>query len=189
MTFQELNSPEQLMQYLDKNFEYGVVDERGNKCYGNNSNKFQMVCNTQWKLHSVEEMLKVGVGHCYDQVEIEREWFDKHGFMVKTFWISAYQEEIKNSGFSHAYLLYLDKDVWKLFEHADSSNKGIHPFKNVDDAVKWQAEHQIKLAKSFTKPLKHYTVCIKEYNKPPKNLNMQEYLKFIDNSKDYMLQS
>ena len=37
------------------------------------------------------------------------------------------------------------------------------------------------------KPLKKYVSCIKEYNKPPENLNMQQYLNFIDNSKDYVL--
>lgn len=55
------------------------------------------------------------------------------------------------------------------------------------DAVKWQAEHQIKFVESCIKPSKQYTTCIKQYNKPPVNVNMQEYLKFIDNSKDYVL--
>lgn len=187
MTFQEVNTPEQLMIYLDQYFQYGVIDNNGNKYYDSNSDEFQLICDTQWKLRSVNEMLKDGIGHCYDQVEIERNWFTKKGFEVKTFWISAYQEKIENSGFSHTYLIYQDNGVWKLFEHSDFSNRGIYTFKTIKDAVKCQAEHQIKFAESCVKPLKQYTTCIKEYNKPPVNVNMQEYLEFIDNSKDYLL--
>lgn len=175
------------MAYLNQNFEYGVIDNNGNKHCDSNSDEFQIVCNTQWKLRSVEEMLKDGVGHCYDQVEIERNWFTKNDFQVKTFWISAYQEEIENSGFSHTYLIYKDNDVWKLFEHADASSRGIYAFKTIRDAVKWQSEHQIKFAESCIKSLSQYTTCIKEYSKPPINVNMQEYLQFIGNSKDYVL--
>ena len=176
------------MIYLEQNFEYGVIDHNGNKYNDSNSDEFQFVCNTQWKLRSVENMLRDGVGHCYDQVEIERYWFTKNGFEIKTFWISAYQKEIENSGFSHTYLLFQDNGVWKLFEHSDFSNRGIYSFKSVNDAVKWQAEHQIKLAESCIRPLKQYTTCIKEYSNPPANVNMQGYLQFINNSEDYVLQ-
>lgn len=187
MTFQEVKTPDQLMTYLDQNFEYGVIDNNGNSHCDSNSDEFQIICDTQWRLRSVEEMLKDGVGHCYDQIEIEREWFIQNGFQVKTFWISAYQEEVENSGFSHTYLIYKDNGVWKLFEHSDFSNRGIYTFKSIEEAVKWQAKHQIKFAESCIKPLKQYTVRIKEYNKPPVNVNMQEYLQFIDKSKDYVL--
>lgn len=187
MTLQDVKTPEQLMIYLDQYFQYGVIDNNGNKYNDSNSNEFQNVCNVQWKLRPVEEMLKDAIGHCYDQVEIERKWFISNGFEVKTFWISAYQEGIENSGFSHTYLLYKDNDIWKLFEHSDLSNRGIHVFKTIKDAVKWQAEHQIKFAEGRVKPLKHYTTCIKEYGKPPVNLNMQEFLQYIDNSKDFVL--
>lgn len=187
MTFKEVKTPEQLMLYLDQNFEYGVIDNNGNKHCNSNSDEFQLVCNTQWKLRPVDKILKDGVGHCYDQVEIEREWFFENGFDVKTFWISAYQKEIENSGFSHTYLLYKDNGAWKLFEHSDSSNKGIYTFKSINSAVKWQAKNQVKFAESCIKPLKKYITCIKEFNKPPTNLNMQEYLQFIDTSKDYVL--
>lgn len=187
MTFQEIKTPEQLMKYLDQNFEYGVIDNNGDRFYDSNTKEFQKICNTQWKLRSVEEMLKDGIGHCYDQVEIERKWFSRKGFKIKTFWISAYQEEIENSGFSHTYLIYQDAKNWKLFEHADCSNRGIFEFKNIREAVKWQAEHQIKFAERCIKPKKQYLTCIKEYNAPPLNVNMQEYLQFIDKSKDYVL--
>ena len=189
MTFQEIKTPEQLMQYLDQHFEYGVIDNDGKKYCDSNSDEFQIVCNTQWKLRTVEKMLKDCIGHCYDQVEVEREWFTQNGFQVKTFWISAYQENIENSGFSHTYLIYEDGNSWKLFEHSDYYNKGIHTFSSIEEAVKWQAKNQIKFAEKCVKLTAHFTTYIKEFNKPPVNITMQEYLQIIDKSKDYELSS
>ncbi|MGN1201249.1 MAG: hypothetical protein ACI4R8_03220 [Candidatus Caccovivens sp.] len=187
MSFESVKTPNQLMDFLDKNFRYGVIDNNGNKFYDSNSHEFQMVCNFQWKLRTIKEMLRDGIGHCYDQVEIEREWFEKNGYEIKTFWISAYQKEIQNSGFSHTYLIYKENGSWNIFEHSDFFNKGIHKFSSIKDAVKWQAEHQVKFAKSCVKPKNKYSVCIKEYNKPPTKINMKEYLNFIDKLEDYVL--
>lgn len=185
MTFQEVKTPEQLMLYLDQNFKYGVVDSNGEKYFDSSDQKFQNICNNQWKLRSVQDLLNVGIGHCYDQVEIEREWFTLNNYEILTFWISAYQPEVENSGFSHTYLLYKENEIWNLFEHADFYNKGIYKFKSIKDAVKWQANKQIKFAESCVKPQKKYVTCIKQYEKPPTNINMQGYINFISNSKDY----
>ncbi len=187
MNFGEVETPEQLMIYLDKNFKYGVIDNCGNRYLDSDSSEFQFICNTQWKLRSVKEILAGGIGHCYDQIEIERNWFTQNGYDIKTFWISVYQNEVDNSGFSHAYLIFKENETWKLFEHADFFNKGIHEFQSVRDAVNWQTAKQIKFAEKHIKPVKQYSVCIKEYDAPPMNIDMQEYLHFVNNSKDYDL--
>ncbi len=185
MTFESINSPEQLMQFLDENIAYGVIDKNGKKFFDSNSSEFQQVCNQQWQLFPVSKILKNKVGHCYDQVEIERLWFEKHGYKVKTFWISAYQEKIANSGFSHAYLIFKDGKFWKLFEHADSQNKGIFSFKTIKDAVLFQSKNQIKFAENCIPPQDRYVTCIKEYSTPPSNINMSEFLEFINASQDF----
>lgn len=187
MTFREVETPEQLMLFLDQNIEYGVIDKEGKRYCDSNSCEFQNVCNQEWQLRSVDKILEDGVGHCYDQVEIEREWFEQRGIEVKTFWISAYQEEIENSGFSHTYLLYKEGRVWKLFEHSDFFNRGIYAFDSIRKAVKWQATNQIRFAESCIQPLNKYVTCIKEFKKPPIGVNMEEYLQFIDKSRDYVL--
>lgn len=102
------------MKYLDTNFQYGVIDNNGNKFFDSDSKQFQQICTSYWKLRPVKQLLKDKLGHCYYQVEIEREWFEKNGYEVKTFWISAYQKEIENSGLSHTYLVYKENNSWKL---------------------------------------------------------------------------
>ena len=187
MILTNVNTPDELMEYLNKNFEYGVIDKDGIKYCDSNSDEFQYVCDTQWRLRSVEEMLGDGVGHCYDQVEIEREWFQSHGYEIKTFWISAYQQGIEDSGFSHTYLAYKDNNQWKLFEHSDFFNRGIHVFNSLNELVKWQAEKQVQFAINIMNPEKEYSVCIKEYLKPIVGLTMNEYLEYINSSEDYNL--
>ena len=185
MLFKKVKTPEQLMDYLNNNFEYGVIDNFGNKFYDSNSNEFQEICNTQWKLRSVEKMLQDKIGHCYDQVEIERMWFLKNNYKVKTFWICTYQENVEDSAFCHSYLLFKDGNYWKLFEHSDYFNRGIHKFKTIKQAVAWQKEQHIKFATSIIKPKKKYISCIKEFATPPENINMQEYLSYVETFEDY----
>ena len=182
-----IKTPKDLMIYLDENFEYGVIDKNGNKCNDSSKEDFQVACNNDWYIRPIEKMLEDKIGHCYDQVEIERFWFEKNGYTFKTFWISAYQENIENSGFSHTYLVYKDKNKWKLFEHSDYFNRGIYSFKNLKDAIRFQAQNQIKTAENQIKPNSHYSVCIKEYSKPKTNLNMEKFLEFINTSKDVFL--
>ena len=180
-----IKNPQELMQFLDNNIQYGVIDKTGNKLFDSNSDKFQQACFEDWTLRSPEQIISNQVGHCYDQVEIERAWFKLNNYEFKTFWISAYQPTIDNSGFSHTYLVYKQGSKWYLFEHADYSNKGIFEFLELNDAVKWQANNQIKYATGVIKPKFAYEVCIKEYDTPPLNINMQQYLQYIEQSKDY----
>ena len=155
-----IHTPVQLMEYLDENIEYGVIDKNGNKFTDSSSEKFQFVCNNEWFLRPVQQILLDKIGHCYDQVEIE------------------------NSGFSHTYLLFKENNQWKLFEHSDYYNRGIFSFNSLNEAIIFQAKNQIKTAEKCVKPEKRYSVCIKEYSKPKTNLNMTEFLEFINNSKD-----
>jgi len=187
MEYKFISSPEQLLEYLDNHFCYGVIGANGKKFLDNNEEGFELACNNDWKLRSVSQMIKDGIGHCYDQVEIEREWFVSKGYEVKTFWVVAYQNGIENSGFSHTYLIYKDNNKWKLFEHSDFSNRGIHEFNSVKEAVKWQAAKQIKYAESVIKPIDKYDVIIKEFTKPNEGLTMKEYIEFVELFEDFKM--
>lgn len=114
MDFNDVKTPIELMDFLDRNIDYGVIDREGHKLFDSSKKDFQYACKDVWKIKPVFEILKSGVGHCYDQVEIERFWFEKFGFIIKTFWISAYQREVENSGFAHTYLVYQDGDKWEI---------------------------------------------------------------------------
>ena len=51
------------------------------KIYGPwNNQEFQQGCQTNWRLSSPERLIKVRYGHCFDQVELERDWFNNHNY-------------------------------------------------------------------------------------------------------------
>jgi len=175
------------MLYLNENFEFGVIDKLGNKYFDSNSNEFESICKTQWKLRSVDSLLKEGIGHCYDQVEIERDWFLKNVFVIKNFWVSVCQQGEETSRLDHSYLVYKDNNFWKLFEHSDSSNRVILKFNSLRNAVICQTKHPVSLAKEFGLPQKAFSIRRKEYRQPPTNLKMEEFLQFIDKANDYVL--
>ena len=166
MKYSEITTPIDLMTFLDENFEYGVIDNQGNKLSDSNSEEFQKTCCNQWKLRTVEQMIVDQIGHCYDQVEIERDWFERHNYEILTFWICAYQEEIENSGFSHTYLLYKEGSSWKLFEHSDFFTKGIYSFNSIQEAVLWQANRHIKFAESC---IRFSSLSTQSLQRPPKD--------------------
>lgn len=187
MNFNEVKTPTELMRFLDSNIDYGVIDREGNRLFDSSKKEFQDACIDAWKVRPVLKIIEDGIGHCYDQVEIERFWFEKFGFIIKTFWISAYQSEVENSGFAHTYLVYQEGDKWKLFEHADYKNKGIHQFDSIEEAINWQKNKQIEFATSCVKPLKVFDVVIYEYQKPKIDLNNQQFLEFIEKQKQIIV--
>lgn len=183
MSIDDVKTPKELMEFLNKNIKYGVIDRKGNRLYDSSKQEFQNACKTVWKTRSVFQILKEGIGHCYDIVEIERFWFEKNGYIAKTIWISAYQQDIENSGFAHTYLLFKENEKWNLFEFADYKNKGIYEFNSVDEAIEWQKNKQIEFAKSYVKPVEKYDVAIYEYEKPKIGLTMNGFLTYIENCK------
>ena len=183
MKYEDVQSPKQLMQYLDENFEYGVINKKGEKFNDSSDNAFQKACK-EWKLKPVAEIIKSGVGHCYDQTEIERDWFTSHGYMVKTFWVIACDKQNTSYGFSHAYIAYLENGKWYYFEHSSFPNKGIYEFDYIEELVNFQAQTQVKFAGSQHKPISGlYSVLTTEFDKPKDNITMKEYMNFVSNAK------
>ena len=183
MLYEELKTPQDLMTFLDANISYGVlVDNK--KIYSDSFDEnFQKVCLKNWQLRDVSNILKSGIGHCYDEVEIERDWFSSHNFLFKTFWVYVCDKKNKDIGFSHSYLVYYENKKWNLFEHADYLNKGIYTFNNLEDAIKFQTNNQIKLTQSNAKTHIQIGMLITEFEKPKIGLDIKQYINFVSNSK------
>lgn len=187
MQYNKIQTPEELLKFMDENIEYGVIDKHNKKITDGESEEFQITCNTYWTLNEPLKILELGVGHCYDQVEIERKWFSDHKYNFKTIWISAYQQNVEDSGFCHSYLIFEKDNKWNIFEHSDYSHRGIYSFDTIDEAIKFQANNQIEYASSCVKPLDKYSVCIKIFDTPPTYCTMNQYLKHINDSEDYII--
>lgn len=65
-------------------------------------------------LQSPEELVKHHVGNCWDQTELQRMWFEKHNYEVKTYLLYYYLSD-ENCP-SHSILIYEDTGIWFWFE-------------------------------------------------------------------------
>lgn len=186
MKYNEIKTPEQLLKYMSASIKYGFVDET-EKEYGPwNNQEFQDACRTKWRLSNPERLIKVKYGHCWDQVELERDWFTNHGYKFKTFYI-WFELPYGNSYSTHTYLVFEDNKKYYYFEHSDFNNRGIYEFDSYEDAINYQKEKHIEANKQRNpideEIIKHLHVY--EYDKPIYGCTMSQFIDYIlENAKE-----
>ena len=183
MKYEEIKTPEELLKFMDEHITYGFVDDRGKVYTGENEDEFEEGCQTTWRLSSPERLLKVGYGHCFDQVEFERYWFLNNGYSVQSYFI-WYELPYENPYSMHTYLIYEKDHQYYLFEHSDGENRGISAFSSLKDAIFYQKQNHIRTNERYQKiteeEQKHLTIYA--YPKPPYHLTMNEFIDFILNN-------
>lgn len=194
MKYENIKTPEELFQFMEQNIKYGVKDDDGNIYDGwdnEESSSFQQACATKWKFSNAQTIIEKGYGHCFDQTELERDWFSNNNYEYKTFF-SYYNGEFEYP--CHTFLVFKDKneDNWYWFEHASYSNRGIHKFDNLESALEEQRKRSIEFA-NYLQPIseeavKSYTLL--EYEKPNYGINNDEFLtKIITYGEEFHLNS
>ena len=84
MILNNIKTPEELYKYMDENIEYGYLGKDGN-IYKADNPEFDDKWFDYYLLESPEEVIKNKSGICWDQVELERKWFEKNKFEYKTY--------------------------------------------------------------------------------------------------------
>lgn len=181
----EVKTPLELLDYMDDKITYGFKGRDGIIYTNADECAFEEGVKTEWRLLPSEEILKNGYGHCFDQVEVERDWFLDKGFLVHTFYIMFCLEE-ENPFTTHTYLVYEKDDKFYLFEHSDSPNKGIEEFATLKDAIFHQMKNHLILNNRIQKLSKKEieSLHVYEYSKPPLGVDMYGFIDYIlDNGK------
>ncbi len=180
MKYEDIKTPEELAEFMNNNINYGFVDDNGKVYDSSNEEEFEEGCKTKWKLSSPKRLIEVGYGNCFDQVELERDWFTRNGYEVKTYFI-LFELDYENTYSMHTYLVYKDKDGYFYFEHSDATNRGIYKFNSYNSAIKYQKNNHIEYNKRFNPvgddELKK--LHIYEYEKPKYGSSNYEFIDFI----------
>lgn len=180
MEFKKINSPKELLEFMSNNIKYGYVSKNG-KIYDNQDSSSYW---DDWYINCLvqtgEEVLKTKVGTCWDQVELERLWFENNNYEFKTFFI-RFEVNKENDYPTHTFLLYKKDNKWYWFENSFEASRGIHEFCSIHDAINYVKEKQLEYAinigvakKSDYKYIKSY-----EYTKLEKPLSVDEYLNHV----------
>lgn len=190
--YEKVNTPEELMEFMNRRIIYGFHGTNGIDYTNDGSNVQSEIFNNAlvnyYILANPDYLLTYALGQCWDQVELERDWFTKHNYEFKTNFI-WFELDYENSYSTHTYLIYKDKNTneYCLFEHADFNNRGIHKFKTYIDAVNFQKNKYIEYNKKQGNEINNEILehlHIYEYEQPIYGSNMMEFLDRILESKD-----
>lgn len=177
MKFDDIKSPEELLEYMDENITYGFLGKNGIRYTDASPSDWQ----EQYCVQSGEGVLKSKIGTCLDQTEFERLWFEKNNYSFKT--IFAWFEVGRENSFpTHAFLIYEKDNKYYWFEHAWDNLKGIHEFNSYEEAIKCFREKHFETTKLNYEDLleddRDKLVCY-EYTRPNENLDVEEYFSFV----------
>ena len=81
--FNNIKTPYELLDFMSKNINYGYLGKSG-RVYHFDDKDFNEKWYEEYILESDKDILKTLYGNCWDQVELERYWFEKNGYEVKT---------------------------------------------------------------------------------------------------------
>lgn len=114
-----INNELEIMDLM-KNIEYGWVDKDNNK-YADVNELFSK----KYILQSPKDIIKNKIGVCWDQVELERHYFNSNDWNIKTFFLVHYDG---NECPTHTFLTFEKNDKYYWFEHAWEKFRGIHEY-------------------------------------------------------------
>ena len=174
MEYKNTKTPEELMQYMDENIKYGFVSNEG-KIYDANSEEWQRDWETKCIVQDGDGLIKTGYGTCWDQVELERKWFQEHNYDFKTYYTEFNCQGIQTS--SHTFLIYEKNNKYYWFEHAFQPVRGIHESNSEDELIN-NVHKNMAMYENFTDEQRKEFVndmTTVEYQAPKENCSVQEF--------------
>lgn len=184
MDFDKINSPQELLNFMSNNIKYGFVGKNGKK-YTNQDSEDWNDWYEQCLVQTGDQVLNTKVGTCWDQVELERLWFENHNYEIKTIFI-WFEINYENDYPTHTFLLYKKNNKWYWFENSFESCRGIHEFNTIEEAVEYVKTKQFEYAISIGVAKQEDKELIKDYEyfKLVSPLNVDEYINRVTTSVD-----
>lgn len=160
--FYDVDTPEELLDFLCMNFIYGYVDENGNKHFDLKDMK------NSYKTGNINKSLNTLMGTCLENTNLEKYWFTSHGYKSFIFIWRLYENDDNYK--MHSFLVYKDKDgdSWNYFEYTRLNNAGIYKFNSLEEALKSFVDNS---------PDERELILLNEFKE---NLTFKEFNKMLD---------
>ena len=153
---------------LMKNIKYGWVDKKNNK-----HSVVDETYSDNYVLQSPKEIIENKVGVCWDQVELERYYFQ--GWNTKTYFIVHYDNEKCPT---HTFLTFEKNNKYYWFEHSWEKFRGIYEYTPLKDLLLDVRNKFIKY--ELNNIYKKENLCIYDYKKPKYHLSVLEFYKHCE---------
>ena len=165
----ELDNPNSLMIWMKSNIKYGYRSIDDNKLH-DPSEDAQYFSNN-YRLQSPTQISQSKVGICWDQVELQRRWFEKHGIEHGIFYIELQGQEVTPT---HTFLIYHMHDKYWWFEHSWVNMKCIRDYKDLRSALLDVILNYQKECNDNTSPI--YVSWLKET--PQYGISCDQYIQY-----------
>ncbi len=117
---------EEIMKLMAQ-ISYGWIDKYDNRNYEVNED-----FSNNYILQSPQQVLWTKIGVCWDQVELERYYFDNTKINKKTYFLCYYDD---NKCPTHTFLVYEKNNCYYWFEHSWEKYRCIHTFNSIQDLL------------------------------------------------------
>lgn len=187
--FDKVHTPVELLKFMSKYINYGYLGKSG-RVYRYDDSDFNDKWFNEYILESEDDILQTGFGNCWDQVELERYWFLRNGYQIKTIY-EMVKLDYDNLYPTHAFLVFKDHDGnWNWFENSDFNNRGIHEFSSVDELLNYQYKKYVEFLKTFNiRDEEIENIILTEFDKPLSHISALEYLDFVTDAKKILVSS
>lgn len=157
--------------------EYGFQDKEGFNIM-NDSKKWDEEFNKFYFLLSPEELLQRRCGVCWDQVELERELFEKKNISVETYFIYI---DNKKELPSHTFLVFEVLGNYYWFEHAWQDYLGIHEYQSLNDLL---CDVKKKFINSYDVVSDYFgSVFLYKYKRPKFHITCNQFYDYLKTQK------
>ena len=181
--YSDIKTPEELLDFMSNNISYGYLSKSG-KVYRYGDDNFNENWYQEYVLENSSDVLNTKLGNCFDQTELERDWFYNNNYEFLTIFEMVHLDYDNNYP-THSFLVFKDKNnKWNWFENSDYKNRGIHTFNSFLEVIDYQYKCYLEQLKEYNiKDEEIDKIIITEFLKPKYHATADEYLDHVINSK------
>ena len=127
-----LTTPQQLLDYMKVNIQYGWIGTDNNKHFGNLKNFRKL-----YRTSSLKEITETGLGTCIESAIVAKAWLDSKNIENILFCHRSYETEdnFDKEVKMHIIILFKDKNKWIHFEHSNRPKQGLHEYNSIENAL------------------------------------------------------
>ena len=157
---------------LMNNIDYGWIDKSGKQYKVVNE-----LFSDNYVLQSPKEIIKSKLGVCWDQVELERYYFNSMDLNIKTYFLCHYDNQKCPS---HTFLIYENNSKVYWFEHSWEQYKGVHQYDTLKELLVDVRNKFIETELNNNYDKKN--LMLYEYDKPKYRISVKEFYKHCESN-------
>ena len=180
MQYNDIKKPMELLDFMG-DIKYGWV-RNDDKIFLGGANEESI---DDWHYNCIVQdykgVLKSKTATCWDQVELERNWFEINNYDFETYFLT-YSIDKQHS--THTFLVYKDHDKYYWFENAWYDERGIHEYESIDELLNDVIDKSIDYNKKLyntSEDLKS-NVILYTYPAPKGNCSVEGFFNNIRNN-------